>query len=42
MFRLVATKNTDADAFYLYLTLAALMLIMMILAAIYYHFKNRR
>ncbi|WP_260358159.1 hypothetical protein [Leuconostoc falkenbergense] len=42
MFRLVATKNTDTDNFYLYFTLAALMLIMMIVAAVYYHFKNRR
>jgi hypothetical protein len=42
MFRLAATKNTDADNFYMYLTLAALMLVMMILVAVYYHLKNRR
>lgn len=42
MLNLATTKNTDADTLYLYLTLAALMLVMMIVAAIYYHFKNRR
>lgn len=42
MIILATTKNTDIDTFYLYLTLAALMLVMMIVAAVYYHFKNRR
>ena len=42
MFRLVATNNNDIGTFYMYLTLAALMLVMMIVVAVYYHFKNRR
>ena len=42
MFRLAATNNDDIGTFYLYLTLAALMLVMMIVAAVYYHFKNKK
>lgn len=42
MFRLVATNNNDIDNFYMYLALATLMLFMMIVAAVYYHFKNKK
>ena len=40
MFKLAATNNYDT--FYMYLIMAAIMLLMTIGSAVYYHFKNKK